>query len=90
MLSYEPKNTLFMTNLGSYYLVAEHNDKAALKMYNKVLKLKPDDYAAIKNCVLLARNEKNAKLEKKYLQKLVEVTTDETERTSAKVRLQAL
>ena len=59
-------------------------------MYNKVLKLKPDDYAAIKNCVLLARNEKNAKLEKKYLQKLVEVTTDETERTSAKVRLQAL
>ncbi|MDY2934999.1 MAG: hypothetical protein SOT20_02040 [Candidatus Cryptobacteroides sp.] len=90
VLSYEPKNTLFLTNLGSYYLVAEHNDKAALKMYNKVLKLKPDDYAAIKNCVLLARNEKNAKLEKKYLQKLVEVTTDETERTSAKVRLQAL
>jgi hypothetical protein len=90
MLEYDPKNTLFMTNIGSYYLVAEHNGKAALKMYNKVLKLKPDDYTAIKNCVLLARNEKNTKLEKKYLQKLIQVSTDETEKASAKVRLEAL
>lgn len=90
MLSYEPKNTTFMTDVGSYYLVAKHDNKAALKMYNKVLKLKPDDYAAIKNCVLLARNEKNTKLEKKYLAKLVKVTTDENERKSAQIRLQSL
>lgn len=89
-LSYEPKNTLFLTNLGSYYLVAEHNYKTALKMYEKVLKLKPGDYTAIKNCVLLARAQKNVKLEKKYLQKLVNVTTDETEKASAQTRLQAL
>ena len=90
VLGYEPKNTLFMTNIGSYYLVAEHDNKAALKMYNKVLKLKPDDYTAIKNCVLLARNEKNTKLEKKYLRMLVDVTTDETEKASANARLQVL
>ena len=49
-------------------------------MYNKVLKKNPDDYATIKNCVLLARNDKNVKLEKKYLPMLIRVTPDETEK----------
>lgn len=90
MLVYYPGNLAYMTNLGSYYLVYKHDSKAALKMYNKVLKKNPDDYTAVKNCVLLARSEKNVKLEKKYLPMLVRVTPDETERVSAQTRLDAL
>jgi tetratricopeptide (TPR) repeat protein len=90
MLSYYPDNTVYMTNIGSYYLVCKHDSKAALKMYNKVLKKNPDDYSAIKNCVLLARNDKNVKLEKKYLPMLVRVTSDEAEKLSAQARLNAL
>lgn len=89
MLSYEPANTVFLANVGSYYLVAESDYKTALKYYNKVLKIKPDDYTAIKNCVLLSRKQDNVKLEKKYLPLLVEYGTD-AERLSAKARLDAL
>lgn len=90
MLSYYPEQTAYMTNIGSYYLVYKHDSKNALKMYNKVLKKNPDDYTAIKNCVLLARNDRNLKLEKKYLPMLVRVTPDETEKASAQARLDAL
>ncbi len=90
MLIYYPGNTVYMTNIGSYYLVYKHDSKAALKMYNKVLKKSPDDYTAIKNCVLLARNDKNTKLERKYLPMLIRVTPDETEKLSAQARLDAL
>lgn len=87
---YYPRNPVFMTNLGSYYLVHKHDNKTAQKMYNKVLKKNPDDYIAIKNMVLLARNGKNVKLEKKFLQKLIQVTEDETEKASAEARLKAI
>ena len=90
MLSYYPSATQYMTNIGSYYLVYKKDSKSALKMYNKVLKKNPDDYATIKNCVLLARNDKNVKLEKKYLPMLIRVTPDETEKASAQARLSAL
>jgi tetratricopeptide (TPR) repeat protein len=90
MLSYYPDSYEYMTNIGSYYLVYKHDSKNALKMYNKVLKKKPDDYATIKNCVLLARNDKNVKLEKKYLPMLIKVTEDETERAASQVRLSNL
>ena len=90
MLSYYPSATQYMTNIGSYYLVYKKDSKSALKMYNKVLKKKPDDYATIKNCVLLARNDKNVKLEKKYLPMLIRVTPDETEKASAEARLYSL
>ncbi|MBR4756772.1 MAG: hypothetical protein IK076_07510, partial [Bacteroidales bacterium] len=90
MLSYYPNALQYMTNIGSYYLVYKHDSKTALKMYNKVLKKNPDDYATIKNCVLLARNDKNVKLEKKYLPMLIRVTPDETEKASAQARLSAL
>ena len=90
MLSYYPGNTVYMTNLGSYYLVYKHDSKTALKMYNKVLKKSPDDYTAIKNCVLLARSDRNTKLERKYLPMLIRVTPDETEKASAQARLDAL
>lgn len=90
MLDYNPKNPLFLDNMGSYYLVAAKDYKKALKYYNKVLKKHPDDYTAIKNCVLLARFDKNIKLEKKYLPKLIKYSPDETERKAAEVRLKAL
>ena len=90
LLSYYPSASQYMTNIGSYYLVYKKDSKNALKMYNKVLKKNPDDYATIKNCVLLARNDKNVKLEKKYLPMLIRVTPDETEKASAQARLSAL
>ena len=90
MLQYEPRNTLFMTNLGTWYLVAEKNPKEALKQYNKVLKLKAGDYTALKNIILLARSEKDTKLEKKYLPQLIKATEDERERASYEMRLKAL
>lgn len=90
MLAYYPKNPTCMTNLGTYFLVCKRDSKSALKWYNKVLKKNPDDYATIKNCVLLARNDKNAKLEKKYLPMLIRVTDDETEKAAAQARLKAL
>ena len=90
MAGYYPKNTVFLTNIGSYYLVYKHDSKNALKMYNKVLKKDPGDYTAIKNCVLLARNDKNKKLEKKYLAMLSKVTPDETEKMQAEARLKSL
>ncbi len=90
MLGYYPKNTSFLTNIGSYYLVYKRDSKNALKMYNKVLKKDPGDYTAIKNCVLLARNDKNKKLEKKYLAMLAKVSPDETERQQAEIRLKSL
>ena len=90
MLSYYPDALQYMTNIGSYYLVGKKDSKTALKYYNKVLKKRPDDYATIKNCVLLARSEKNVKLEKKYLPMLIKVTPDETEKASAQARLSSL
>lgn len=90
MNGYYPKNTAFINNLGTYYLVHRQDPKTAQKYYAKVLKLDPKDYSAIKNCVLLARRQKDIKLEKKYLPMLVSVTTDETEKAAAQVRLDAI
>ena len=90
MLDYYPKDYTYMTNIGSYYFVYKHDNKTALKYYNKVLKKNPDDYATIKNCVLLARNSKDVKLEKKYLPMLIKVSDDEAEIASAKARLESL
>lgn len=90
MLAYYPSAYEYQTNIGSYYLVCKKDYKNALKIYNKVLKKHPDDYAAIKNCVLLARSKKDPKLEKKYLPMLIRVTTDETEKASAQARLSSL
>lgn len=41
-----PKNTVFINNIGSYWLVARGDGKKARRYYKKVLKLDPDDYAA--------------------------------------------
>ena len=90
MLGYNPKSTLFLTNVGTYWLIAQNDSKKALKYYNKVLKLDPENYTAVKNCIILARKSKNTKLEKKYLPILIKITDDERERASAETRLKAL
>lgn len=90
MLKADPKDTGALNNLGTYWLVAQKNNKQALKYYNKVLKINPKDYSAAKNCVLLARKDKNVKLEKKYLPILISATESEAERASCEARLKAL
>lgn len=90
MLSYNKNDILFLNDLGSYYLVGEKNGKAALKYYNKVLKIAPDDLTAIRNCIILARTSKDVKLEKKYLSMMVRYADSEQDRQSAAVRLENL
>ena len=76
--------------MGSYYFVYKKDDKTALKYYNKVLKLNKEDNTAIRSCILLARNSKNVKLEKKYLEMMAKYGEAETDRQSAQVRLEFL
>lgn len=90
MLKYSPNSTLFLSNLGTYHFVVRKDNKTAMKYYNKVLKIEPDNYTAIKNSVLMARREKNVKQEKKYLPLLVKYGADEAEKLSAQARLEAL
>lgn len=49
----EPKNTVFIDNMGSYYLVAKKDNKKAEKYYKKALKIEPEDYAAISNLKII-------------------------------------
>ncbi len=90
MLVYDAKNVLFLDNIGSYYLVALNDNKKALKFYKKVLKIKKDDMTALQNIILMARNSKDVKLEKKYLKEIVKYSPDETEKQSALIRLKSL
>ncbi len=83
------KSPVFLANMGSYFLVAGADYKKAMSYYRKVLKIKPDDYSAIKNMILIARKTKDIKLEKKYLPLLAEYGTD-SEKLAAKSRLEAL
>ena len=89
MLQLYPDNTGFLSNIGSYHMLANGDYKTALKYYSKVLKKKPDDYTAIKNSALAARKLKNRKLEIKYLRMLVE-HGPEKEKIVAESRLKAL
>lgn len=90
MLTKNPSSTMFLSDVGSYWFVAQKNPKKALKYYEKVLKINPKDYTAAKNCILIARRQKNVRLEKKYLPVLIEASPDEQERMSAKARLEQL
>jgi tetratricopeptide (TPR) repeat protein len=89
MLGHYPDNPGFMSNLGSYHMLVKKDFKTALKYYNKVLKRHPDDYISIRNSALASRRLGNVKMEKKYLQMLVEHGT-ESDRIQAQARLDML
>lgn len=89
MLEVDQNNTAFINNIGTYHLIVKDDPKTALKYYNKVLKSDPNDYTAVKNCVILARKQNNVKLEKKFLAKLVECGT-EKDKVTAQARLKQL
>lgn len=44
-----PKNTSFIDNMGSYWLVYHKNYKKAISTYNKALKIDPEDQVALRN-----------------------------------------
>lgn len=48
-----PKNAVYVSNMGSYWLVAKENRKKAQQYYKKALKIDPEDYAATKNMKLI-------------------------------------
>ena len=78
-----------MNNLAGYYLVKK-DIKKAQKYIDQVLKKHPDDMTALKNGMLLSRTKKDTKLEKKYLELMAANGETETDRASAKARLEAL
>lgn len=90
MNEYYPKNTDFLGNIGSYYMVVKKDYKTAFKYYDKALKIKPDEVSIIRNAMLAARSSKNVKLEKKYLKMLVRYAADDQTRLMAQGRLDAL
>lgn len=65
MLSYDRKSPVFIANVGSY-LMSVKEYKKALKQFDKVLKLDPDNDTAIRNCVTIARILRDDKLKSKY------------------------
>lgn len=90
MLQYNKNDVLFLGNLGTYYLICKQDRRQAQKYYTNVIKIDPGNYAAIKNMVVIARKDKNVKLEKKYLPLLINVTTDPAEKMSSEARLKSL
>ena len=71
LLRYCKDEPLYLNDLGSYYLI-KRDYKKALKYYEQVLKKHPDDATALQNGLLLARAKKDAKLEKKFRDRITE------------------
>lgn len=90
MLQYNKNDVVFLSNLGTYYLICKQDRKTAQKYYTSVLKVDPNNYAAVKNLVIIARKDKNVKMEKKYLPLLINVTTDQSEKMASEARLKTL
>ena len=48
-----PKCAVYLSNVGSYWFVAQNNPKKATSFYKKALKLDPEDFAATRNLKLI-------------------------------------
>lgn len=59
-----PKNSNYIDNLGSFWLVAKSNEKKAMRLYKKALKLDPDDQVAKTNIRIIERRQAAAKKKK--------------------------
>lgn len=70
MVGLYPEHLEYLNNIGSYHLISKDDPKTALKWYSKVLKKNPKDGNALQNSIVAARRLKNAKLEKKYRDRL--------------------
>lgn len=88
LLTYCKDEPMYLDNLGSYYLVKKDYKKAR-KYFDQVLKKHPGDMSAIKGGILMARAQKDVKLEKKYLNLMVQYGETEADRRSAQARLDA-
>ena len=88
LLGYCKEEPMYLDNLGSYYLVRKDYKKAR-KYFDQVLKKHPEDMTALRNCILMARTQKDVKLEKKYRALMARYGETETDRKSAQTRLDA-
>ena len=52
-----PKNSAFVSNIGTYWLIAKDNGKKAKSFYKKALKLNPEDVAATSNMKLIQSSQ---------------------------------
>ena len=52
-----PKDSNYLDNIGSYWLVAQGNDKKAMRYYKKALKINPDDAVAKANIRVIERRK---------------------------------
>lgn len=57
MLKSNPKDVVFIDNLGSYWQVYKRDYKRAARYYKKALKIDPDDYAATHNLKILKKQK---------------------------------
>lgn len=66
MYGFYPDNVAYLNNIGAWHMISK-DFKKALKCYDKVLKKDPGNQVALQNALRIAKIQKNAKREKKYM-----------------------
>lgn len=52
-----PKSAVYVSNMGSYWLIAKDNPKKAMTFYKKALKIDPEDYSAKRNMQIIQSSQ---------------------------------